>query len=443
MNQLLPDAAILRALAEATLDLAKRAGADACEVDIDSSVSLAVSARLGQTENIEYVKDRGLAVTVYREGRKGQASCQDFSQAALQETVAKAVTLAKLSDSDPCHGLAPAERMAKNLMNLDRYHPWRLTPEQALQLAIDCEQQALQYDARLKNSEGAGVEWSESLGVYANSHGFIGVEETSKHSLHVSVIAEADGDMQTDYAYSVACAPTDLQSAASLGQEAAEKAVAKLKPRKIASQSLPVLFTPRQARGFWGSILSALNGQAIYRKTSFLLDKLGEKILPDWLTLIEYPHLPRHLGSSAFDSEGVATQEQAIIAEGRVQTYLLNQYSACRLQMALRGHASGVHNLLVPGQESLEGLLKKMDKGLLITDQMGSGVNLLTGDYSRGASGFWVEGGEIQFPVAEITIAGRLQDLAQNLVATGNDLDYRGSIHCGSVLLEKMTVAGA
>jgi PmbA protein len=442
MNRLLPDAATLSTLAEQTLALAKKAGADACEVDVDHSVALAVTARLGQTENIEYVKDRGLTLTVYVDGRKGHASCQEFSRATLEKLAEKAVSMARLSDADPCHGLAAAEKMAKNFINLDRYHPWRLTPEQALQQAIDCEQHALQYDKRLKNSEGAGVEWSESIGVYANSHGFLGAEEDSKHSLHVSVIAEEDGDMQTDYAYSVACAPEDLQSVAAVGVEAAQKAVAKLKPRKIKSQSLPVLFTPQQARGFWGSIIAALNGQAIYRRTSFLVDKLGEKILPDWLTLTEYPHLPRQLGSSAFDSEGVATYEQAIIAEGRVQTYLLNQYSACRLQMEVRGHASGVHNLCVPGQENFDSLLKKMGTGLLVTEQMGSGVNLLTGDYSRGASGFWVEGGEVQFPVAEITIAGRLQDLAQHLIATGNDLDYRGSIHCGSVLFENMTVAG-
>ena len=342
-----------------------------------------------------------------------------------------------------CAGLAPAEHMAREVPDLDLFHPWALSAEQAIELARTCEDAARAVDVRIRNSEGATVSSHHGLRAYANTHGFSGAYRSSRHSISCSVLGEQDGGMQRDYWYSVARARADLEAPEAVGRRAGERAVRRLGARRLSTRHVPVVFIAEQATGLFGHFVNAVRGPSLYRNASFLLDHLGRRIFPEFLRIHEQPHLPRALGSAPFDNEGVATRPRDLVEHGVLAGYVLDSYSARRLGRETTGNSGGVHNLTVePGTLDLPALLRRMDTGLLVTELMGHGVNIVTGDYSRGASGFWVEGGEIAYPVEEITIAGNLRDMFQAIAAVGNDVDTRGNIRSGSVLIERMTVAG-
>ncbi|HLS83999.1 MAG TPA: metalloprotease PmbA [Arenimonas sp.] len=433
----------LSALAQEVLQRCRARGASQAEVLLNEDLGLSVGVRLGQVETLERNRDRGLAVTVYFGQRKGNASTADLQPGSLEATVEQACAIARHTEADPAAGLADAERMAGEVREFDAWHPWPLDPEAAIALATEAETAGREADPRIGNSEGANLSTGESLSVYANSHGFLGPERGSHHYLGLSLIAGQGEQMQRDYWYTSALAPEDLEAAAAVGRRAAERAVARLSPRPLKTGEYPVLFVPEVARSLLGHLLAAASGGALYRQASFLLGRLGERILPDWFTLSERPHLMRGLRSSSFDSEGVATAESDIVRGGVLERYLLSSYSARKLGMQSTGNAGGVTNLVASANAGgYRELLEGLGRGLVVTELMGQGANTVTGDYSRGAAGFWVENGAIAHPVDEVTIAGRLQDIFLAIEAVGADVDRRSPIGIGSVLVGRMTVAG-
>jgi len=433
----------LRAIVDHTLARCREAGADGAEAAATLSAGLSTSVRLGEVETIEHTRDKGMGVTVYLGRRKGSASTSDFSPQALAETVRAAVNIARFASEDPYAGLADAGRMAGDPPQLDLYHPWSLAPEQAIALAQACEDAARGADARISNSEGATVARQDGLFVYGNSHGFTGGYPSSRHSLSCSVIAGNGAGMQRDYWYTTARRAEDLEAAEDVGRHAAARTIARLDSRQLGTRETSVVYAAEVARGLFQHLVSAVRGSSQYRKASFLLDHAGKQIFPEFVRIHEQPHLPRALGSAPFDGEGVATRSRDLVSAGVLEGYVLDSYSARRLGLETTGNAGGVHNLTVePNGGDLDALLEEMGEGLLVTEMMGFGINGVTGDYSRGASGFWVEGGRIAYPVEEITVAGNLRDMFMGLRRVGSDVDPRGNIRCGSVLIERMTVAG-
>ena len=438
------DKARLEQLCRDVLTEAAKRGADQAEVAASHSLGLSATARLGDVENLEYTNDRGVGITVYFGHRKGSASTSDFGAEALREAVAKACTFAEHTAVDKCAGLAEAEHMARDIPDLDLNHPWTIDAQKAIAIAIETEAAALAVDKRIRNSEGATVATSRGVRAYANSHGFIGSFAKTSHSLSCAVVSEEGGEMQRDYWYSVSRDPAGLEAPEAVGRKSAERAIARLGARKIKTTRAPVLYIPELARGFIGHALGAISGGAQYRKSSFLLDAAGEKIFPSFLQIQERPHLQGAMGSVPYDAEGVATRDRDIVTDGVLQGYILSAYSARRLGLETTGNAGGVHNAIVPGNcEDQQELMATMGTGLLVCELIGQGVNAVTGDYSRGAVGFWVENGAIAYPVHEVTIAGNLRELYQRIAGIGRDQDTRGSVRCGSLLVESMTIAGA
>jgi len=433
----------LEELALDALSRAAQAGAAQAEVATSVGTGLSVTVRKGEVETLEHQRDRGFSVTVYFDHRKGAASTSDLAPASIAETVAKACSIARYTAADPCGGLADAECMADTLPDLDLDHPWAIDPDEAVAMAHDCEAAGLDADARIDNTEGATLSSHRSLRLYANSHGFVGGYPSTSHSLSCSLIAGRGEAMQRDYWYTSARCHEDLESPQAVGRRAAERALQRLGAKRIGTRSVPVIFVAEVARGFFGHLLSAVRGTSQYRNASFLLGAAGQRVLPEWLDIQERPHLPRGAASAPFDAEGVATRDRDLVAGGVLQGYVLSSYSARRLGLQTTGNAGGIHNLLVTSNAgSLDELIRQMGRGLLVMELMGQGVNGVTGDYSRGASGFWVEGGAIAHPVQEVTIAGNLKELYPAIAAVGSDVDRRGAIQTGSVLVERMTVAG-
>lgn len=433
----------LEAIVEGALEDARRAGATQAEAGVSTDVGLSVTVRLGEVESLEYQRDRGMGITVYVDGHKGSASTADLSAHAVRETVQKAISIARFTAVDTFAGLADAAAMAAEVPDLDLHHPWQVDAESAISIARDIEAAALGFDPRIRNSEGGSVSTHSGLRVYGNTHGFLAGYPSTTHSLSCVVMGQDGDEMQRDYWYSTARDPARLEEPLAIGRRAAERAVARLGSRKLSTRRAPVLFVAEQARGLIGHFVTAVRGGAQYRKSSFLCGAVGEQVFPTWVTMTERPHLPAELGSAPFDNEGVATSERSLVAEGRLERYVLDSYSARKLGLATTGNAGGVHNLEVEGGEgNLDDLLARMGTGLLVTELMGQGVNIVTGDYSRGAAGFWVEGGVISHPVNEVTIAGSLRDMYRDIVAIGSDVDRRGGIRSGSVLLAELTIAG-
>ncbi|HET8551346.1 MAG TPA: metalloprotease PmbA [Gammaproteobacteria bacterium] len=434
----------LEQLVSDVLRQAKDCGASQAEAGAGLESGLSLNVRMGEVETLEYQRDRSFGVTVYFGHSKGSASSADFSPQALKDTVQAACSIARHTADDAAAGLADAELMARGeLPHLDLCHPWDLEPEQAIDLALACENAARAFDRRIHNSEGAAVNTHRGLHVYGNSHGFLGAQERTQHTISCAMLARENGQMQRDDWYTTAVSADELESAEAVGRRAAERTVQRLGSRRLSTRKAPVLFVPQLARGLIGHFLGAISGGAQYRQASFLLGAVDTQVFPEFINISERPHLPRALGSAAFDAEGVATRDRELIADGVLQNYLLNSYAARKLGLQTTGHAGGVHNLVVAdGAHSFEDLLKQMDTGLVATELMGQGVNGVTGDYSRGAVGFWVENGAIACPVEEITIAGNLRDMYRGIVATGNDIDLRGNVRTGSILIESMTIAG-
>lgn len=433
----------LQGVAEQVLQLAQAQGATATEVALSEESGLSVNVRLGDVETIEFNKDKGLGVTVYFGQRKGTASSADFSTKALEDAVRAASSIAKFTAEDPYAGLADANRMAQKILDLDLYYPWEVSPDMAIELATECEDAARSFDAQISNSEGASVSSHQGTRVYANSHGFIGGYSTSRHSMSCSVIAADENGMQRDYWYSVARDRCDLEAAAEIGKKSAERTLQRLGGRRVDTCQVPVLFAADVAGSLVSHMISAIRGGNLYRKSSFLLDKLGQQIFPDFVHIHEQPHTKKALGSAPYDSEGVATYARDLVRDGLLQGYVLDSYAARKLGMESTGNSGGVHNVLIePGALDQQGLLREMGTGLLVTELLGMGVNTVTGDYSRGAAGFWVENGELAYAVDEITIASNLSDMFMQLQAVGSDVDQRGNIKCGSLLVDAMTIAG-
>src|SRR6201993_4065907 len=432
-------------VATLALEEARRAGASQCEADVSVSQGLSVSVRLQEVDTIEYQRDRGLGVTVYFGKRKGSASTADLAPAAVRETVAKACAIARYTAEDPYAGLVEPEALAREIPDLDLDHPWSVTPEMAIELARSCEGEGLAVDPRIGNSEGAGVSSQRHTGVYGNSLGFLAGYSATSHSLSCTLIAQVGDDMERDYWWSVARDPTELEAAAHIGRTAGERALARLGARPLAPRRAPVAFSPDMARGLLRHFIGAVSGPSQYRKSSFLLNAAGEQVFPSFIGMQERPHIRKALASSPFDQEGAATHDRELVRAGVLEGYVLGSYSARRLGLKTTGNAGGIHNLLVTAADGgldREAFLQRLGTGLLVTELMGQGVNGVTGDYSRGASGFWVENGAIAYPVHEITIAGNLKPMYRHIAALGDDVDVRGGIRTGSVLLEEMTVAG-
>ncbi len=433
----------LIALSQIVIEHAAKQGATAADTEISEGVGQNVSVRQGEIETIEYNKDKGAGVTVHIGQRRGHASTSDLSETALKSAVEKAMTIARFTAEDDCAGLPDADKVAKDIRDLDLYHPWALTVEEAAERARACEAAALAIDKRLTNSEGAGVNCHTSQFIYANSLGFCNGYAGSRHGMSVAVIGEDKGAMQRDYWYTSARNANDLDSPEAVGRIAGTRTVRRLNGRKLDTRTCPVIFEAHIATGLIGSFVAAVSGGSLYRKSSFLLDSLGKDVFAPLMQIRELPFIPNGLGSAPFDSEGVACLERDIVKDGALQGYFLSSYSARKLGMSTTGNAGGSHNLIVtPGEHDLDGLLKKMGSGLLVTELLGQGANMVTGDYSRGAAGFWVENGEIQYPVEEITIAGNLATMFKGIVDIGKDIERRSSKQVGSILIDKMTVAG-
>ena len=435
--------AALERVAQAVLDAARTGGASAAETEVSQAIGQTVTVRKGEVETISYNRDKGVGITVYVGARRGHASSADFSEESIRATVDKALAIARYTAEDPAAGLADPDRLAKSWPDLDLYHPWELPVEDAIELARETESAALGVDPRIANSEGATVARGESEFVYANSAGFAGGYRSSRHHVDCSVIAEADGAMQRDYWYTAARAPEDLESARDVGRIAGERTVRRLGGRQLGTLECPVLFEAPEAADLLGAFVHAVSGGSLYRKSSFLLDSLGTQVFAPHVNVREEPHLPRARGSAPFDNEGVATHSRDVVVDGVLRGYFLGSYSARKLGMQSTANAGGAHNLVVPGTEDLPALLRRMGRGLFVTEQLGQGVNAVTGDFSRGAAGFWVEDGVIAYPVEEITIAGNLRQMFRDIVALGNDIDRRGSRYIGSVLVSQMTIAGS
>lgn len=434
----------LREISASALQQARHAGATSAEAETSLGIGQNVSVRLGDVETIEYNRDKGLSVTVYFGDRRGHASTSDLGPDAVRDTVTAACNIARHTAADPFCGLADPERLAQEIPELQLYHPWSLPVDEAVALAKQCEAAALEVDARITNSEGASVSTYEGMFCYANSHGFSAGYPTSRHALSCSVIAEQGEAMQRDYWYSTSRAREDLQDASAIGRIAGERTVRRLGGRQLKTMQVPVLFEAPLASGLLSHFVSAVSGGNLYRKSSFLLYSLGRAVFAPLVQIKELPHLPRGLASSPFDNEGVATRPRDLVVDGVLQGYMLSSYSARKLGMTTTGNAGGNHNLVLQsGPLDFDGLLKAMGRGLLVTELLGHGINLVTGDYSRGAAGFWVEHGEIQYPVEEITIAGNLAAMFRQIVAVGSDVQVQGSKQTGSILVESMTVAGS
>lgn len=437
----------LAELAEDVIRRARAAGASQAEVAASIDSGLSVNVRLGEVETVEHTRDRGFGLTVYFGQRKGSASTADLHPDSIQATLDQACAIARFTEADPAAGLADAARMATAFPDLDLWHPWDIDTARAIELGIAIEE-AGRAHAGISNSDGAGVQMGEGLSVYANSHGFVGRERGTRHSLSLSLIAGDEDGMQRDYWYDSVRAAGDFMSAKALGDKAAERTLARMGARSLSTRQCPVLFVPELARGLVGHLLGAISGGALYRQASFLLDHVGKPVMPSWLSINERPRLARGQGSANFDAEGVATRDSALIEGGVLARYVLGSYSARKLGLESTGNAGGIHNLIVePGSaesalDGFDGLLKRMGTGLLVTEVMGQGVSTVTGDYSRGASGFWVENGQVAYPVEGITIAANLREMFAGIVAVGTDVDVRSHILCGSILLERMTVAG-
>ncbi len=433
----------LKKLVEELLQEAGRQGASSVEAGMSIDNGLSVTARLGTVETIEHHCDQSLGVTVYIGQQKGSASSNDFSSASIKETVSAACSIARYSSTDEYAGLPEQRMLATEFPELDRNHPWQLDAESAIDIAVECEQAAQSYHAEISNSEGASVNSHQGIRVLGNSLGFLQGYQSTRHSISCSVLGQRNDEMQRDYWYSVSRNAAQLESAQAIGKKAAERTIRRLGARTLSTRQCPVMYSAETAGGLIGSLISAISGGSLYRKSSFLLDALGQPIFPEFIRIHEQPHLKMALGSAAYDAEGVATRARDIVADGVLKGYVLSSYSARKLGMETTGNAGGVHNLTVDsGELDFDAMLQQMDTGLLVTELMGQGVNRVTGDYSRGASGFWVENGEIQYPVEEITIAGNLKDMFKNIVAVGNDVDDRGNIRTGSILIEQMSIAG-
>ena len=429
---------------EQILAEAKRQGASACEVAVSLEQGLSTSVRQREVETVEFNRDQGFGITLYAGQRKGSASTSASGPEAIRETVAAALAIAKHTSEDESSGLADKALMAKDVQDFDLFHAWDITPEQAIELALTCEAAAFDADARIKNADGTTLSTHQGCRVYGNSHGFIGGYASTRHSLSCVMIAEANGQMQRDYWYDVNRQGELLADPASIGLRAAQRAASRLGARPVPTCEVPVLFSAELAGGLFGSFLGAISGGNLYRKSSFLEGAIGQKLFPEWLTIDERPHLMRAMGSSSFDGDGLATYAKPFVEKGELVSYVLGTYAGRKLGLPSTANAGGVHNLFVThGDEDQAALLRRMGRGLLVTELMGHGLNMVTGDYSRGAAGFWVENGEIQFAVQEVTIAGNMRDMFKQIVAVGNDLELRSNIRTGSVLIERMTVAGS
>lgn len=433
----------LRDAVSFAIETAQKAGATA-EVGVTKVSGLSVSTRLQEIENVEFTNDGALGISVYLGQQKGNASTSDLSEEAIKNTVEAALAIAKYTSPDDCTGLADKELMAFEAPDLELYHEASVDVEQATKLALEAEKSALEYDAKIVNSNGASFNSHTGVRVYGNTHGMLQSYLSSRYSLSCSVIGGELDQLENDYEYTVSREFEALSSPDWVGQNCAKKVIARLNPQKLTTREVPVIFLNDVATGLISHLTGAISGGSLYRKSSFLLDHLGKQVLPDWFQISERPHLLRRLASTPFDSEGVRTQNLEIIQDGVLQTYLLTSYSGRKMGMQSTGHAGGIHNWLVKPNlmGGLTALLRQMGTGLLVTDVMGQGVNIVTGDYSRGAAGFWVENGEIQYPVAEITIAGQLQDMLKNIVAVADDVEHRSNIQTGSILLDKMKISG-
>ena len=433
----------LRDAVSFAIETAQKAGATA-EVGVTKVSGLSVSTRLQEIENVEFTNDGALGISVYLGQQKGNASTSDLSEEAIKNTVEAAITIAKYTSPDDCTGLADKELMAFEAPDLALYHGASVDVEQATKLALEAEKSALEYDAKIVNSNGASFNSHTGVRVYGNTHGMLQSYLSSRYSLSCSVIGGELDQLENDYEYTVSREFDALSSADWVGQNCAKKVIARLNPQKLTTREVPVIFLNDVATGLISHLTGAISGGSLYRKSSFLLDHLGKQVLPDWFQISERPHLLKRLASTPFDSEGVRTQDLEIIQDGVLQTYLLTSYSGRKMGMQSTGHAGGIHNWLVKPNLTggLTALLRQMGTGLLVTDVMGQGVNIVTGDYSRGAAGFWVENGEIQYPVAEITIAGQLKDMLKNIVAVADDIEHRSNIQTGSILLDKMKISG-
>ena len=437
------DVSILEELAQQVLATAQRLGADAGETAISRGQGFSCTVRLGTVETVEHNRDKSLVVTVYFGHRTGSASTSDFTVPAVEDTVRAACSIAKYTAEDEYSGLADRERLATQVLDLDLYHPWQIDVPEAIEIAKECEDTARQFDSRIKNSEGATVSTQRGTELYANTHGFNGCTSGTRHSISCSVVGASDDSMQRDYWYSTSRDHQDLESARAVGEIAARRTVNRLGASKIKTIQCPVLYEAPVASSLLAHFISAIRGSALYRKASFLLDQLGNSVFSEGIYIGEQPHLLKAAGSASYDAEGVATKTRDIVQAGVLTSYVLESYSARKLGMETTGNAGGVRNLFIKtGDSDLEGLMKKMDTGLLVTELIGSGVNTVTGDYSRGAVGYWVERGEIQHPVEEVTVAGNLKDMFKRMVEVGSDVDIRGNFRCGSILLERVTVAG-
>lgn len=433
----------LTALVENILGEAKSQGADEAEVSVSMEQGLGVSVRKGELENLEFNQDRGFGITLYFGKRKGSASTTDSSGAAIRETVAAAKGIARHTQEDPHSGLADARLMATERVDLGLYDPWPIEPEQATAMAVACEEAGLALDSKLTNSDGAQVSTQQALRVYGNSHGFLGAYPSTRHSLSCVLIGEDNNGMQRDYWYSLSRQWRGLQDPVEVGLEAGARTLARLSPQKAPTGKYPIILAPSLAAGLIGHFNGAISGGAQYRQASFLLNAIGQRVLPEWLSIREEPLMRGGLASAYFDGDGVATKNNVFVDKGYLSSYILSSYSARKLDLETTGNAGGVHNLHLDGPMKPKGeLLAEIDQGLLITELMGQGVNGVTGDYSRGASGFWIENGEIAYPVAEFTLAGNLKDMLLNIVALGDDIDERSSVRAPSMLLDAMTVAG-
>ncbi len=416
---------------------------DAAEVAVNKSTGISVSTRQGEVENVEFNSDGALGITVYHQQRKGSASSTDLSHDAIERTVQAAIDIACYTSQDPCAGVADKSLLAFEAPDLNLFQATEVSPEDAIKLASRAEMAALNADPRIINTEGGSFNGHYGVRVFGNSHGMLQSYSSSRYSMSSCVIAEHEGAMERDYAYTIGRSLNALKSPEWVGQECARRTLSRLAPRKLPTMKAPVIFASEVATGLFGHLVGAISGSSIYRKSSFLLDSLGKQILPSWLTINEQPHLMGGLASSPFDSEGVRTTERNIIENGVLQTWLMTSYSARKLGLQSTGHAGGIHNWRIAGQgHSFDALLKQMGTGLVVTELMGQGVSGITGDYSRGASGFWIENGEIQYPVSEITIAGNLKDMWANMVTIADDIETRSNIQCGSVLLSQMSIAG-
>ena len=441
----LPERSSLESMVSRVLDAARKQGATQAEASVSYGHGLTVNVREGQPESVEFQTDRDLGITVYFGQRSGSASTSDWSDESVRQAVDAACAIAKASSEDPCNGLADAARMAKVFPDLDLNHPWALAAEDAIDIARAGESTALALDKRLTRSEGASLDTRHGVSIYANTHGFVGERRGASHSFGVAVIAEDDDGMQRDDWFTSARRPQDLESNESVGRKAGQRALARLGSRKLSTRTAPVLFTAEVARGLFGHFIGAISGGALYRRASFLLDHAGKQVFPDWMRIEQQPFISRAAGSASFDQEGVATTDRVLIDQGVLQGYVLGSYSARKLGLQSTGNAGGVFNLIVTPQQktqrSFEDLVRDMGEGLIVIELLGQGVNTVTGDYSRGAAGFWVENGAIAHPVQEITVAGNLGDMFSGMQAVGSDVDARGNIRSGSVLIDRMTIA--